>query len=123
MSVAECLDERWELGQHLTVGTGQSLSQHVLNFTLVSKKPWELDGRKYAEAWFSCVVEQKAFVGFYFMPTYTHTEIKRVFSPALLKLLKGKSCFHVKKLDKDLQADIAKALKAGFDLYKQKGMI
>lgn len=93
------------------------------NYTLVSKKPWELDGRKYSEAWFSCVVEQKGYVGFYFMPTYTHTEIKKVFSPALLKLLKGKSCFHVKKLDKDLQADIVKALQAGFDLYKQKGMI
>jgi hypothetical protein len=43
--------------------------------------------------------------------------------PDLLRCLKGKTCFHIKKLDKDMQAHIAVALKAGHKEFKQKGWI
>ena len=93
------------------------------SYGLVSKKPVELNGRIYPECWFAGNIEQKGYVGVYYMPIYTLPEAKKALSPALLKLLKGKSCFYVKKLDRALEADIAQALKEGFELYKKKGMI
>ena len=45
------------------------------------------------------------------MPIYTDTKLQEVFKPELLKLLKGKSCFHIKKLDPTLKQQIIEALK------------
>ena len=55
-------------------------------------------GRKYPETYFAGVIAQKGYVGFYFMPVQAD-EQSRIFSPELLALLKGKSCFHFKRLD------------------------
>jgi len=66
---------------------------------------------------------QSNFVGFYFMPVYIDTTLKAVFEPKLLKLMKGKSCFHIKELDYLLEKQIKKALKIGFNLYKKRGWI
>jgi len=33
------------------------------------------------------------------------------------KLLKGKSCFHIKNLDEELILEVKKVLKDGFDIY------
>jgi len=57
------------------------------------------------------------------MPIYTDTALKDVFEPELLKLLKGKSCFHIKELDTKLERQIRKALKLGFRLYKNRGWV
>ena len=57
------------------------------------------------------------------MPIYTDTELKKVFKPELLNLLKGKSCFQIKKLDKDLEGQIKEALDIGYKLYKKRGWI
>lgn len=81
-------------------------------------------GRKRSEVFFASVIMQKAYVGFYFMPIYTEPEaMKNVFSPRLLKCLKGKSCFYIKQLDDELLADIEQALQAGLKLYKQRGWV
>lgn len=50
-------------------------------------------------------------------------DIKSFFSPQLLKLLKGKSCFHVKVLTPELSAQIEEALQSGFALYRQRGWV
>jgi len=39
--------------------------------------------------------------------------VKDVFRPELLKLLKGKSCFHIKQLDANLEKQIKEALEKG----------
>ena len=57
------------------------------------------------------------------MPIYADSELKDVFDPELLKLLKGKSCFHIKELDAKLENQIRKALKVGFKLYKTRGWV
>ncbi len=49
--------------------------------------------------------------------------LQEIFHPNLLKLLKGKACFHIKKDDADLLEQIKDALEAGFDLYKKRGWI
>ena len=93
------------------------------HFDLWSQKDLVIAGRKRKELFFAGLIIQKAYVGFYFMPVYTNEEVKAVFPPELLKLLKGKSCFHIKRLDPQLVEQIEKALKVGFDTYVANGWI
>ncbi len=93
------------------------------NYELWSEKNVDIEGREKDAVFFASVRILKGHVGFYFMPVYVEEEIKAIFHPDLLKLLKGKSCFHIKKLDDVLMTQIDDALVAGFTLYKQKGWV
>jgi len=92
-------------------------------FDLWSPKPIVIDGRKKKEVFFAGLIIQKDYVGFYFMPIYAETDLKPVVKPELLRLLKGKSCFHIKKLDEELLHQIEAALKVGYELYQQRGWV
>lgn len=92
-------------------------------YTIVSEKPVEVEGRKKDEVYFAGIIIQKGYVGFYFMPVYGYDKPEEVFSPNLLKHLKGKSCFHIKKNDPEILEQIKDALKAGYDLYKERGWV
>ena len=90
---------------------------------LVSQKPVVIDGRKRDELWFAGILVQKGYVGFYYMPVYANPDMKKVFKPELLKCLKGKSCFHIKKNDPIIMEQIQEALKVGYGMYKQRGWL
>jgi hypothetical protein len=90
---------------------------------LVSKRDLVIDGRKRKEIWFCGLIIQSSYVGFYYMPVYARPELKNVFSPKLLKHLKGKSCFHIKELDSELLTDIRSSLQTGIKIYKDLGWI
>jgi len=92
-------------------------------YDLWSFKNIEIDGRKRKEMFFAGFIIQSSYVGFYYMPIYTDTSLKEIFKPGLLKLLKGKSCFHIKKLDAELELQIEEALQKGYDLYKKRNWI
>jgi len=92
-------------------------------FDLWSPKPIVIDGRKKKEVFFAGLIIQKDYVGFYFTPIYAETDLKTVFKPELLRRLKGKSCFHVKKLDEELLRQIEAALRVGFERYQQRGWV
>ena len=92
-------------------------------YDLWSIKDVEIAGRKRKEVYFAGLIIQSTYVGFYFMPVYTDTKLKGVFKPELLKMLKGKSCFHVKALDGKLEKQIAGALAKGYALYKKRGWV
>ena len=81
----------------------------------------EAFGRKYDEMFFAAIQKMKNYVGFYYMPIYANPELAKKLHPDLLKLLKGKSCFHIKKLDENLKKHIAEALKTGHECYKKMG--
>jgi len=72
---------------------------------------------------FAGIIIQKSYVGFYFMPVYAEPEVKQLFQPELISLLKGKSCFHIKKLEPILLSQIEDVLAAGFELYKKRGWV
>jgi hypothetical protein len=91
------------------------------DYQLWSPKPVVRHGRSYDETYFAGVIAQKAYVGFYYMPVSAEPE--QVFAPELLALLKGKSCFHVKRLDDELRAQIRRALEIGVTLYRERGWI
>ncbi len=90
---------------------------------LVSEKTIEVNGKKRDELWFAGLLVQKGYVGFYFMPVYTKPELKEIFKPELLKCLKGKSCFHIKKADAVIFAQIEEALKKGYLAHKKRGWL
>ncbi len=79
--------------------------------------------RKRKEVFFAGLIIQKAYVGFYFMPVYTDPETKSLFPPELLRLLKGKSCFHIKKLTPELLTQIDETLERGYKLYQERGWV
>ena len=72
---------------------------------------------------FAAVILQKGYVGFYLMGVYMNPVLQKKLSAALLKSLKGKSCFHLKSLDEQLEKDIAAALDASMEAYKQRGWV
>ena len=92
-------------------------------YDLWSNKNVEIAGRKRKEVYFAGLIIQSTYIGLYYMPVYADTHHKDVFKPELLKLLKGKSCFHIKKLDSELEAQIKEALDNGYTLYKKRGWI
>jgi hypothetical protein len=90
---------------------------------LWSKKEVDVAGRQRDEVFFAGAIVQKGYVGFYYMPVDADAERDDLFSPQLLPLLKGKSCFHVKKLDDELIGLIEDALTKGFRLYRERGWV
>jgi hypothetical protein len=92
-------------------------------YDLWSNKNVVIEGKKRDEVFFASVVIQKGHVGFYFMPVYAEPDLKTVFDENLLKLLKGKSCFHLKALDEVLLSQIEDALAEGFKIYKEKAWV
>lgn len=102
-----------------------------LNMRTDRKCKYELSGKKKVVAWkrefesmfFAAVIIQKGFTGFYFFPIYTHVKEFKKLPDNLKKCLKGKSCFHIKKNDKDLFASIKEIVKQGFDIYKKSGWV
>ncbi|HCM26305.1 MAG: hypothetical protein A2Z99_04660 [Treponema sp. GWB1_62_6] len=92
-------------------------------YELWSEKELVIEGRKRKDVFFASLIIQSDYVGFYFMPVYANTELASVFSPRLLALLKGKSCFHIKRLDDELFGAIDEALGLGWDLYRERGWV
>lgn len=92
-------------------------------YDLWSEKEVEAFGRQYDSMYFAGIIIQSGYVGFYYMPVYGEPEMKKLFRPEFAKLLKGKSCFHIKDLDEPLKKDIKDALKMGFDRYKKLGWV
>ena len=80
-------------------------------------------GGKPVDLQFAAAILQKGYVGFYLMCIYTNQEMKKKLSPALLKLLKGKTCFQLKNLDVCLENDIEVALQAGAECYRERGWV
>jgi hypothetical protein len=93
------------------------------SYGLWSKKDVEIAGRKFPAVYFASLIEQKDFVGFYFTPVYMNPEIKEELSPSLLKLLKGKGCFHVKSLNDELLKDVESALQVAMRLFRKNGWV
>jgi hypothetical protein len=87
-------------------------------YHLWSSKPVVHQGRTYPELYFASLIQQKDYTGFYFFPVYCRPELKDKLDPALLRTLKGKTCFHIKHADPPTLAAIRAALELGLKDYK-----
>lgn len=93
-------------------------------YSLYGTKDVQLEKKVEKGMYFASVMKMKSYVGFYFFPIYTHkAETEPTIDPELLKCLKGKSCFHIKKDDPAVYKSIEKALKDGMKLYKKIGWV
>src|SRR5271169_582744 len=96
------------------------------SFQLTVPKPVAIPGAyggKAVDLQLAAAILQKDFVGLYLMCIYMNETVKQKLSPALLKLLKGKSCFHLRKLDDGLRKDIEAALTLAAKSYNARGWI
>ena len=122
-------DERSILFQHLKKLIKQYEPPFVAKndsssrYELWSVKDLEIAGRKRKEVYFAGVIIQSSYVGFYFMPVYAEADLKKVFKKELLATLKGKSCFHINRLDRELISQVRQALETGYRLYRRRGWI
>ena len=101
------------------------------NYSIKADKPGQYElyygkeiehmGRKYPEISFAGLLIQKGYVGFYFFPIYADLSLKNKLKPELLKTLKGKTCFHIKKEDPVLLQQIKEALQIGYEYYTSNG--
>ncbi len=73
--------------------------------------------------YFATLMIKPKDVRFYFFPIYTHASDYTGISAELRKFLKGKSCFHIKKLDEGLVTELTELIAQGVKLYKSDGLI
>lgn len=88
-----------------------------------TKKPLTVGGKTYPSICFASSLIFKGHVGFYLFTLYTHPEFKKEIPAELLKTLKGKTCFNIKKLDDKLLKQVKDTLKKAFEFYKAKGIV
>ena len=96
------------------------------SFQLTVPKPVAIPGAyggKPVDLQMAAAILQKGYVGFYLMCVYMNGATKKKLSPALVKLLKGKTCFHVKTLDDGLRKDIEAALETSAKVYRERGWL
>jgi hypothetical protein len=92
------------------------------NFEVAGTIP-AMQGKKKVDGhYFASVMPKPKDARLYYFPIYTHVESFSL-SPELQKYLKGKSCFHIKKLSPELEEEIAAMIQKGVELYQKDGLI
>ena len=83
-----------------------------------------MQGKKKVDGiYFSSVVPKPKDVRFYFFPTYTHKEQIGELPENLKKALKGKSCFHIKYMDEELEKNLKDMVSMSIGLYQKDGLL
>ena len=72
--------------------------------------------------YFASVIPKPKDCRLYFFPIYTHVDQFEL-SEGLKKMLKGKSCFHIKKMSPEIEEEIRSMVAKGVELYKSDGVI
>lgn len=81
-------------------------------------------GKKIVDGiYFSSIVPKSKDVRFYFYPAYTHPKEFENLSEELAKFKKGKSCFHVKYLNEDLEKEIKALIGKAVEVYTKEGWL
>ena len=83
-----------------------------------------MQGKKKVDGiYFSSVVPKPKDIRFYFFPTYTHKEEIGELPENLQKALKGKSCFHIKYMDTELEDNLKALVEKAIGLYQDDGLL
>lgn len=73
--------------------------------------------------YFASIIPKPKDCRLYFFPIYTDMDAFEHIDPVLRKCLKGKSCFHIKKMDASLEASITEMIAKGIAIYQEKGLL
>ncbi|MCB0661613.1 MAG: hypothetical protein KDC24_02645 [Saprospiraceae bacterium] len=93
------------------------------NFEAAGTKPAMQGKQKVNGFYFASVMPKPKDVRFYFFPIYTHPDAFSDISDEFRKCLKGKSCFHIKKMSPGLKDEIEAAIQKGVELYQKDDLI
>jgi hypothetical protein len=93
-------------------------------YEFTGTKPFELGGKLRPEgAYFGGAKVNKGHVGFYLMAPYVKPEFTAELAPELVKLLKGKSCFWIKKYDEHTFELVEDAIAKAYACYQKLGWV
>lgn len=93
------------------------------NFEVAGTKEVMQGKQKVDGIYFASIVPKPKDVRLYFFPIYTNPNEFTDVSDDIKKLLKGKSCFHVKMLSPELEKEIRQLVELGVQVYKREDMI
>lgn len=93
------------------------------NFELSGTIPATQGKQKVEGYYFSSIVPKEKDVRFYFFAAYTHPEAFDSLSETMTKFKKGKSCFHIKHLDIELEKEVRSMVQTAVQLYQKEGLI
>ena len=91
------------------------------NFELIGNKPVPYGSKKtiVPGMYFCSVVARKDMISFYFFPMYYHENDFKHLIPTLVKTLKGKTCFNIKKPEQVNENELAAFLEKGVQAWKE----
>ncbi len=112
----------------------QELNKHIphIKVTIDSLEKFEVSGtieamqgkKKVDGIYFASVVPKPKDVRFYFFPLYTHrVQLFDMLSSGLSKMLKGKTCFHIRSLENDHQKELQALIHKGVKLYQKDKLL
>ena len=92
-------------------------------FELIGNKPVAYGSKKQLVPgmYFSSVVARKNMISFYFFPMYYHLDDFKDLIPTMIKTLKGKTCFNIKKTEQINEKELSALLKKGVQAWKNNG--
>lgn len=93
------------------------------NFEVAGTKEVMQGKQKVDGYYFASIVPKPKDIRLYFFPVYTHAAHYPELSPELNKCLKGKSCFHIKKLTEEMEAELNEMVRLGVELYQKDELI
>ncbi len=93
------------------------------NFEVSGTLPTMQGKKKVEGVYFSSVVPKAKDVRFYFFPLYTHRDQLGKLPEQLKKALKGKSCFHIKRMDEEMRSSLSSLIKKSIQVYQSDGLL
>ena len=93
------------------------------NFEVAGTKEVMQGKQKVDGIFFASLVPKPKDVRFYFFPIYTNPNEFSDVSDDVKKYLKGKSCFHIKKLTPETENELRQMVELGMQVYKREDMI
>ncbi|MGK7393476.1 MAG: hypothetical protein ACNS62_02850 [Candidatus Cyclobacteriaceae bacterium M3_2C_046] len=92
-------------------------------YEFTGTKPVMQGKKKVDGMYFASIIAKAKDVRLYFFPIYTHPAEFEHLSPQLRKYLKGKSCFHIKNLSKELEDEIKSMVDLGLRVYQKEELV
>lgn len=92
-------------------------------FEVTGTKP-AMQGKKKVDGfYFSTVIRKAKDCRFYFFPAYTHKEELGEIPSSINKMLKGKSCFHIKYIDEEVESDLRQMVERAVEAYQKSDLL
>ena len=83
-----------------------------------------MQGKKKVDGhYFASVIPKPKDIRLYLFPVYTHVDQIGELPPNVKKCLKGKSCFHVKYWDQELEDNFRNLISKSIELYQKDGLL